>query len=265
MEFDFIFPEPPIMKTITSLALFLIVSISLSAQTPETDWKKLDLKGKVKSFKEYTYEASPNAAAVNPSQLKTVTEFLLNENGFITSETAYGKGQSMLYKIIYTYDQNSFLIGKDIFYGPGKSAVQKRYKYDDKGRLLDEEQWLTQNPQNLTHYVYDKNGLLVEKNTLYPYEPDQSFKTTYKYDSRGNLAEKYTDQVGVTFNREIYTYDENGNLVSKSFAKKKSDPAATVKLNYEWDEHGNWVKLTETPDRSEWPDHYVRVRELNYF
>lgn len=254
------------MKNIFIYLITLAIVLNSVAQTPQTDWEKMELKGKVASLKEYNFSLpSPVSSFVAP-KLNTVTEYSFNENGYLVSEIARGKDSlTQLYKILYTYDKNGFLIGKDIFYKPGPSTVQKRFTYYPDGKLMDEEQWLIQDLQNKSHYTYNKKNQLVEKSTLYPYEPDQSFKVTYKYNENGNLVEKNTDQVGIVYPRELYGYDEHGNLAEISYAKKKGDKVVTIRLNYELDEKGNWTRLSELPDKEDWPDRYLRERQLIYF
>ena len=76
--------------------------------------------------------------------------------------------------------------------GYQKYDLKYEYKYDSKGKLIEE---------NL--YLYDTRGNVVEEN-----------KTTYKYDSKGNkIEESYSYSNGIYGD---YIYDLSGEVIEES-------------------------------------------------
>lgn len=95
------------------------------------------------------------------------------------------------------YDSNGKAIEKSGVFesyidGYKKYDLKIEYKYDAKGKLIEE---------NL--YLYDTRGNIVEQN-----------QTTYKYNSRGNKIEKsYSLSNGIYGD---YTYDSSGEVIEES-------------------------------------------------
>ena len=95
------------------------------------------------------------------------------------------------------YDSNGKAIEKSGVFesyidGYKKYDLKIEYKYDAKGKLIEE---------NL--YLYDARGNVVEQN-----------QTTYKYDSKGNkIEESYSYSNGVYGD---YIYDSSGEVIEES-------------------------------------------------
>ena len=114
--------------------MLLVFSYSYSSIMPETDWKDKELKGKVKSMTETTYNYGYSGKDNEVNKKKTI----FNENGYIIEELQYDKNR----KEPYSYKK----------------------RYNDKGLLVESH-------EHTYTYEYDKNGNLVQikrpKNSAY--------------------------------------------------------------------------------------------------
>lgn len=253
------------MKIILQFILSVIFISPAYTQQPQTDWVKMGLKGKVASIIELVYEKTIDSIDASNRVPETITEYSFNEKGFLISEISKMYDSSTLFKVVYNYNDMNFCIEKSFFHQPGPSTIKTKYQYYPDGKLMLEERWLIQDLYSKTAYVYNNKGELVEKNTSFPNSPDQPFTIKYKYDLQGNLIEKITDQRTVILQKEIFSYNDKGTLVSKSYARKKGPTEVTIHLAYDLDEKENWKKMTETPDKKEWKQNFIRIRQIVYY
>lgn len=148
------------------------------------------------------------------------------------------------------------------------------YSYDRKGRLIKDESTIPNDTvEYINTYVYNKKNLLIEDLGITSeindsgkriYHTDRKYKfkydekgnetemllcqdnnvelTTYKsiYDEKGNLIEDYTydDTDGKLSAKEIFTYDNNGNIIEINMYS--SSGQVTIKTTY--DENGNPIE-----------------------
>lgn len=247
------------------LLLKLLFALTAQAQLPTSDWQKMNLNGKVRLMKEFNFDEKLNGDTIRKGKLNTVTQYLFDEKGYLREELVTNPDSVILFRSVYTYDNNNILLGKDIFLGRGPSTIQHRYKFSPKGNLMEETQFRSLNLEFTTQYEYNKAGMPVQKNILNWVYPDQSFKETFKYDDKGRLIEKYTDRVSVEYRREFYTYDDKGILTKTGYAKKKAPAEVYLEYAYEWDPNSNWLTQVEKPSSKNWKDKHFRERSFKYF
>ena len=94
------------------------------------------------------------------------------------------------------------------------------YTYDEKGRIQTEEivhpgdsEGNDLESRHTISYVYDEDGLLIEENIENLYADGFIETTYYYYDENGILSGKETHIPG---GEEVYTYDEQGNILTES-------------------------------------------------
>ena len=75
------------------ILMLLVFSYSYSSIMPETDWKDKELKGKVKSMTETTYNYGYSGKDNEVNKKKTI----FNENGYIVEELHYDKNRKEPY------------------------------------------------------------------------------------------------------------------------------------------------------------------------
>ena len=106
------------------ILMLLVFSYSFSAIMPETDWKKMNLKGRVmkmvKQVRKYNTEGK--------SQGDEEITFIFNSQGYITTEIHGGA-----FSLSYEYDENGYLIRSVDVYG---IEHEYEYEYDENGYLV---------------------------------------------------------------------------------------------------------------------------------
>ncbi len=147
------------------------------------------------------------------------------------------------------------------------------YKYDDDGNWLELEL-----PEDDTFLIqilhkYDKDGNEIEESNIGSV-PSPSATTAFEYDEEGNLIQRsqYYLQNGlkVPISLTKYEYSESGNKVEiTEYLSDTSSPNSKTIVTYnEFDEHGNWTKLTGStevlPEGDKLPA-YMRYREFTYY
>lgn len=85
----------------------------------------------------------------------------------------------------------------------------------------------------------NKVWVVTEKREYNNKKGKLSIKTTYKYDSNGNMTKKLKKRPNGTWAKYSYKYDSNGNLI-KGFCKTSSGD--WQKYAYKYDSNGNLIK-----------------------
>ena len=124
---------------------------------------KENLKGKVKSYTEYTYEAiEHNGNKVKGKQTITALEYpvqkIYDENGNLIEQNRYKSDGGLFTKYTYKYDENGNPIEENLFVSEGILERKRTFKFR-----------------------YDKNKNPIEENY---YNSDDSLimRNTYLYD-----------------------------------------------------------------------------------
>lgn len=162
------------------ILMLLVFSYSYSAIMPENDWKDKELKGKVKTMTETTYNYGYSGKDNEVNKKKTI----FNKNGYIIEELHYAKNS----KEPYSYKK----------------------RYNDKGLLIESH-------EHTYSYEYDKTGNLVQTKRT-KYETYRTLeKTTYNKTGKIIRTQTYTqnlyDKAGVKMTDDSnYFKDKNGNL-----------------------------------------------------
>lgn len=151
-----------------------------------------------------------------------------------TLQDIYGTGDindmKTVCKCTYTYNEQGLLATRDNFNSAGSVLRQSAhivYSYDDAGRLVTEEQFWANRPSSafaIFKYYYDDKGLLIERK-----------ETTEDAFAQGS----YIDS-----GKTIYTYDEEGTLLSTKYYYLSSDnvPKLSETEHLIYDEAGNIAK-----------------------
>lgn len=244
------------LKTLTIGAGLIAIFVlqSCSNQQKENDWTLDKLKGKVKSFTEFTYEAKESFGEVvkgdrvyyysiessyqkvydkrgymveyneyndTDFSFKSKTTYTYDENENVIeaiTSTEYGK-----YKWVYQYDNGNLIEGNGYRLNGDSSLIEKKtYKYDDRNNRIEECCYNSDGSLLLKFtYIYDDKNNRIEE-CEYNFDGSLKEKTTYKYDNMQNLIKKdgyITDKDEtyiVTYEYDFeYDYDEKGNWTQK--------------------------------------------------
>lgn len=275
-----------LMLTIAATAMLC----AIAAAQPKTDWKELQLKGKVKSVTaKQTYRYKKNGVFTNWERTYgRTTRF--NSTGSRTEFSEFLGNDSLSYRITYSYKPQEKKIELSYFNKELKPTSKTIYQLNEKGYKTEELQYAPNGTLNNRYlYSFDNSGNMT---TMTGYKPDGTLtsKTTWKFDARnyrteylvetpgyansskkfvhddkGNLTEEtwYDGKGAITF-RFVREYDTNGNIIKEIKYKGSSDkPVDTVTWRYDYDKAGNWTKKTETT--SDGTDFHIEERTILYY
>lgn len=128
------------------------------------------------------------------------------------------------------------------------SDLQLKYKYDNKGRVIQAIFWGNNRIISSEDYEYHPSKGFVQKVRCYVTGPGEIANPTNKY---------------------IKTYNENGDIIEKefilNFPEQKISPMKRF-YNYEYDNHKNWIKCNMyLEDTKEGEPTLVAERKIEYY
>jgi hypothetical protein len=198
------------------------------------------------------------------------------------------------------FDEKGRLIKEHDYRIDGVPSPLTLYEYDDNGFLVKENNLsaVTQQPYLETKYVYNADGTNKEiiqtgldngtvysrwvisgdSNGNYADISETESKTGWEFhvgirrDSKCRVSEiyAYPPFVSVPIVKGSFLYDEKDNPVSVMQYTAIGTTLGQRKLEYEFDDNGNWVKRSdyawkEEKDRSDWKLMNVLYRNITYF
>lgn len=240
--------------------LFLVIAIfiiSCSKKEQENDLSQLNLKGNIKSIKEYWHKIDGNnkyKIIENDSSLSY--EYKFNKDGYLlfknlliysdSIETSYFEYDSLnrkIHEIEYTNRRyNYYCKFKAKYHYPNDSVIVKEYYYnhgmeDEKNSIRFDTIELNQNKiSNIKSYYYDNKIRYLE---------------SFKYDKFKNKTQRVFSSFDSNNNEEIwyinkYEYDENNNQILFQIIYPNKDKYNNVKLKYFYNKNNDKVKSVET-------------------
>lgn len=262
------------MKYKLRILKIIVILFFISCNNQNTEIKNLDndlikenLKGKVKSYTQATYNAEEKFGETQRYKRPKEDEYFkkeFNEMGNIISELHYYKNGEKRYKTIYEYNKDQNLIYKyDTIIGVyDKIKPIEKYKYDKNQNLLEKMKFNKGILWYRRLYEYDRKGNLVSdalikkgktsKKKVYTFENDrvihyvaydgdgeQKNKTEFKYDDNGNIIEKITNWKGGDVTKSFL--DKNGNEIK--YISYNSSGFIEMKREFKYDNDGNQIEL----------------------
>ena len=188
------------MEKIILAILSVLCLVSCNQSEKKNDLTEENLKGKVKSITENTYEAVDKFGQIEKGDVLVDSSAvytddghfkIYNEKGNKIEENYYNSNGSLIYKNTYKYDEKGNIIEENYYNSNGRLYSKTTYKYDEKGNMIEDN-------------FYDSDdGSLIYKNT-------------YKYDEKGNNIEKNNyDSNGRLDSKYTYEYDKNNNWTQR--------------------------------------------------
>ena len=187
------------MEKIILVILSVLCLVSCNQSEKKNDLTEENLKGKVKSITENTYEAVEKFGQIEKGDVLVDSSAvytddghfkIYNEKGNKIEENYYNSNGSLIYKNTYKYDEKGNKIEENYYNSNGRLYSKTTYKYDEKGNKIEE-------------YHYDEDGKF-------------NYKYTYKYDEKGNNIEKNNyDSNGRLDSKYTYEYDKNNNWTQR--------------------------------------------------
>ena len=184
---------------------------------------------------QYLYNSAGKLQTVKDGKGRTIVTYEYDTVGRMTKET---KGNGVY--TIYSYDIKGQLTSLQNFSSSGELLSKFKYAYDSTGRKIS-----MTTLEGTTQYKYDARGMLTE--VIYP----DGRRDGYAYDaagnrraaSKGSAASQYvTNNMNqyVAAGDTTYTYDANGNLISKISGGKTT--------TYQYDAQNRLIRMETAGD-----------------
>ncbi|MGZ4058043.1 MAG: hypothetical protein ACXVPU_03400 [Bacteroidia bacterium] len=261
----------------------------------KTDAVTDGFKDKVNEVKQNCYRAAQEGENIVPGEKynphgECWIKFY-DENGNKIRWNAYSKlNDSLAFYIIVNHNGNQ-LSQTTTYYPDGKTITWYSYKYDEKGKLVEEiDKYKSDSTlEKKTIWKYDAKGNNIEA-TDYKPNGDLSTKSTFEYDEKGNeiqcdmygidgkityvykweydksgnkIIEELYDFGGKFLNsKKTFSYDNKGNTIEEKDYNSTGSLKATIDYKYDFDTRGNWIKRTELDDNT---IVFITLREITYF
>lgn len=223
--------------------LVLLAIPSCNSDKKENDWDKNNLKGKVKSITEISYEAKDRFGKIEKVSRKRKYDIYdyqkkFNNEGYLIEKKEFNSDDRL--KFIIKYDDIGNPIEGNEHISDG--SFLKRYIniYNDKGVVIEHNNYNSVGKiESKFTFKYDKRGNKIETNE---YNSDGNIETKYiyKYDDKGNKVEKKKYNLdGILEKKYIFKYDDKGNLLEETFYSE--DLEKITKYDYQYDDIGNKI------------------------
>ena len=206
--------------------MLLVFSYSYSSIMPETDWKDKELKGKVKSMTETTYNYGYSGKDNEVNKKKTI----FNENGYIVEELHYDKNRKEPYSYKKRYNDKGLLVESH--------EHTYTYEYDKNGNLVQTKRTKNETYKTLEKIIYNKEGKIIRTQT---YTQNQYDKTKIKITDDSNYFKDKDRELYQSLSDYSYIYDKKGRLEE---TRDNIFSSGTIKYSYEF-EDGLYVKIAE--------------------
>lgn len=254
-----------------NLNFYIIIFLSLlcfscfSDEEVMNDLKKNNLKGKVKSMEEAVYDVVEKDGEIEKSNLNWKHLIVYNREGNKMMKKTYKLDGSVEDVYMYKYDRKGRLIEELGTDAAGEYSTKMVYEYDDKGRMIEDNLWTPEyaHPISTSTYEYDEKGMLTESIIWYTSKKNRvMWKYVYEYNDKGqeSVSKTYKED-GSLERKNIFEYNNKGDMISMVVESDRFDPSRHT-YNYEYDEKGNWIRRIQT-DQGE--PYQIIERTIEYY
>lgn len=286
------------MKKLFLCLIILRITVTTANAQGKNELRELNLKGKVKSVRETSYQAVQKQGTVEKGKRKMEAPkyyrdfyVVLNEKGNKIEKTEYNSDGSSFVKLIYQYDGKGNTVSEDRYNGDGSLAKKNQftYNFDDHGNMI-EKNWIQPNGSlgDKTVFKYDDKGNIIEMSWFNEdgssggkgtrrcdekgnmvegvyFKPDGKidWRYTYRYDEKGNRVEENIYKGEKFIIKYFRKFDEYGNETEIDWCKENGKPYRKYSSKFEYDSNGNWIRQTQF--KKENKPTYILERELTYF
>jgi len=239
----------------------------LNSDGNPTEYNVYDADGSPAGKFFYKYDAAGNKTeeifqSWNGSRIGRVVS-TYDEKGNQLTQTSYGQDNAISWNTVLSYDREGRRLGW-IQYQKGTLRYKIFSKYDEKGRIVEQETFEFNAPSNMI-----TSHAPVPGKVLYAYDDEKRTREVATYSADGQLSSSI-----------LYTYDEKGNQIAD--ASSKPDGSSDDKviqfstgrlsgrpiIRFDYDEHGNWLRKSYLiqPADSDKPKAYSgEYRVITYF
>ena len=214
----------------TLMLLVFNSSYSVSKIMPETDWKKMNLKGRVMKMVRKVHKYDENG---KNESVKEVT-FIFNRQGYITTEINEGD-----FSLSHEYDKNGYLIRSVDDHG---IEHEYEYEYDENRNLVRTKRTKYQTYRELEKTIYNKEGKIIRTQT---YTQNQYDKEEIKITDDNNYFKDKDGELYQSLSDYSYVYNKAGKFQE---IRDNVFSSGTIKYIYE-SKNDLDIKIIETSTR----------------
>jgi hypothetical protein len=243
------------------------ISVGSASRPQETDWQRENLRGRVKVIQERWANGTNTRqydeqgflfrshVAGGSTQWVDSSVFEGNERRTYTTFSDYRSGELMSaprsIKVIRWDSMGRVTEAQFIDYESGQVQSSDTYRYDASGKLIEKQHrdydagpTLSSSPKAYSElYTYAKGTRptrVIEKDTIGLVLRENGFE----YDAQGRVSRRGERRPPEPFIWVTAKYNKQGDLVEESATIKGMRVAE--KFAYEYDDRGNWIKMTKT-------------------
>lgn len=278
---------------ITVVILTFTLSPTNIAQGIKKDLNHYKLQGAVKSMKMFKFEAIDKFGQISKGNPKGYSfeniVVLFNEDGNAIEINWYKTDGKLEYKYLIGYDDWGFFKKKDRYNSNGKVNSKRVYVRDSLERTYTENKYAADGSlESIILYSYNEDWKLIRQVSQYFEDMANSGYNTYEYNDIGKIIElkgfntenRFSSRFSFTYNelnlikeryyyfkegspsKEVYFYDELGNLIEEKKYSLDGNLLLDSTFKYEMDQMGNWIRKIEFHDMI---PKYIYERNLEYF
>lgn len=214
------------MEKIILVILSVLCLVSCNQSEKKNDLTEENLKGKVKSITENTYEAVDKFGQIEKGDVLVDSSAVYTDDGH--------------FKI---YNEKGNKIEGNIYFSDGRLHPKYTYKYDENRNKIEENYYNSNGRLYFKYtYKYDKKGNKIEGN-IYFSNGKLDKKVTYKYDEKGNIIElNGYNSDGSLLYKYTYKYDKKENIIEKNRYNSNGSLDEKYTYKYEYDKNNNWIQ-----------------------
>ncbi len=177
-----------------------------------------------------------------------VWDYKYNEKGDKVEENIYNADGSLSWKTVFTYNISGLLIETNRYPESGILMQRDIFKYDSAGRRIEYRSYDGNGGKNgESFFRYDAQNRLIEEQEE-DYAPSGYItKVSRKYDGQNNLAERLETEIRVVDNKEVQF------------------PRSNYFRYSQYDDHSNWINMSEAISSRGITDTFVYRREISYY
>ncbi|MFK8271821.1 hypothetical protein [Capnocytophaga stomatis] len=231
------------MKKIILLAITAISLIGCNSNKENNDWKRDNLKGRVKSINIRFYEAIEKFGQIEKGErfeqdeLNKFTRY--NKEGNKEEEIFYNRDESLKGTVKYKYDNKGNTSELIFYFNDGTSLLGTKYKYDEKGNKIEENNYQTDGEiDSKVTFLYDNKNNLIEKNE-YMSDGSLKYRWKYTYNKGFNTEIKVYGSNGDFRGQMTFSYNEKGDVLEENQKGKNYEMRMVYK---DYDLHSNWTR-----------------------
>ena len=160
---------------------------SCTIEKRENDWTEENLKGKVKSYSQFAYEAEERFGKIEKGEREFYESFLkksYDKKGNIIEWNSYNSDGRLQYKYTYKYDKKGNKIEFNSYDSDGRLGGKYTYKYDEKGNKIEENSYDSDgrlDPKWTYKYEFDKQGNWINRIDFKNAIPTNFVEREYEY------------------------------------------------------------------------------------